>query len=151
VDENAKFMRFPGSPDGEDGGRSRILGRGRVKRTNLGHGLGQLQATRMLRSLLRFAWFYSVVSVFATIALLVDTWPHHPTSLRAWSFLFVIAFPVTVLGEWLAEGLLSNPLSAAVERRTARSRLSPMRIAYCLTVYVLLGICAVAIFYWATG
>ena len=105
----------------------------------------------MLRSQLRFAWFYSVVSVFATIALLVDTWPHHPTSLRAWSFLFVIALPVTVLGEWLSEGLLSNPLSAAVDRRARGSRVSWTRIAYCLAVYVLLGICAVAIFYWAGG
>ena len=105
----------------------------------------------MLKSLLRYVMVYLIVSVCASIALLADTWPHHPTSLLAWSILFVVAIPVTVVGEWLAEGVLNNPVSAAVERRTRQTAFSWTRVVYYLAVYVLLGICALTVYYWGTG
>ena len=105
----------------------------------------------MLKSLLRFVIGYLTVSACAGIALLADTWPYHPTSLLAWSFLFVVAVPVTVIGEWLAEGVLNNPVSAIVERRTRQTTFSWTRVVYYLAVYVLLGICAVTLYYWGTG
>lgn len=114
-------------------------------------GAWRLPLKYMLKSLLRFVMVYLIVSAFASIALLADTWPYHPTSLPAWSFLFVVAIPVTVVGEWLAEGVLNNPVSASVERRTRQTAFSWTRVAYYLAVYVLLGICAVTLYYWVTG
>lgn len=102
-----------------------------------------------MRQLFRFAGVYLAVSTFAGIALLADTWPLYPRSSVEWILLFVIALPVTVLGEWLAEGLTSNPLSAKVERSRRRVGFSWARVGYYLATYVLFGLCAAAIFYWA--
>jgi hypothetical protein len=76
-------------------------------------------------------------------------WPHHPKSLFDWALLFLIALPVTVLGEWLTDGLVNNPLSAIIECGTRRSGFSWTRIAYYLAIYILLAIAAVALFYGA--
>lgn len=59
------------------------------------------------------------------------------------------ALPVTVLGEWLTDGLMNNRLSAMIERGTRRSGFSWTRIAYYLAIYIFFAIAAVALFYWA--
>jgi hypothetical protein len=58
------------------------------------------------------------------------------------------AFPVTVLGEWLGDGLMDNPLTATIERKTRSSKFSWARIACFVAMLVLLAICAVALLYW---
>jgi hypothetical protein len=98
---------------------------------------------------LRFLGIYFVISVFAAIALLVDSWPHRPASPLEWVLLFVIALPVTALADWLSEGLLTNALTATIEWRTRLLKYSWLRIFYLLAMYVLFAICTVAIFYWA--
>ena len=103
----------------------------------------------MLKAVLRFTRVYLIVSLFAAAALLVDTWPQHPKSLLHWALLFLIALPVTVLGEWLTDGLVNNPVSAIIERGTHRSGFSWTRIAYYLAMYIFFALAAVALFYWA--
>jgi hypothetical protein len=99
-------------------------------------------------SVLRFIAVYLLVSLLAAAALLVDTWPHYSRSWADWVLLLVIAFPVTVLGDWLTDRALSTSLSLAVEARTKGSRLSWARIGYYLALYVLFAICVVAVLYW---
>jgi hypothetical protein len=103
----------------------------------------------MVMAVLRFNRVYLIVSLFAAAALLVDTWPQHPKSLLHWALLLLIALPVIVLGEWLTDGLVNNPLSEIIERGTRRSSFSWARIAYYLAIYVLFGIAAVTLFHWA--
>jgi hypothetical protein len=79
---------------------------------------------------------------------LIPKRPHHPTSILEWVLLFSIALPVTLLGEWLGDGLMDNPLTVRIERKTRSSKLSGARIAYFVAMLVLLAICAVALLYW---
>jgi hypothetical protein len=103
----------------------------------------------MSEALLRFVGIYLTLSVFASVALVLDTWPRVPTSRIEWTFLFVIALPVTFLGDWLSQGLLTNPFSVAIERRTRGSTFSWLRVLYLLGLYSLFAICTVSILYWA--
>jgi hypothetical protein len=102
----------------------------------------------MLSRILRFISIYLIVSVFAAVLLLANTWPLYPHSLLQWILLLIIAAPVTVLGEWLSDRALSSPFSLAIEARTSGSQLSWLRISYYLALYLLFAICAVAILYW---
>jgi hypothetical protein len=96
----------------------------------------------------RFIWVYLTVSLLAALELLVDIWPQYAHSLLPWALLLVIALPVTILGDWLSNRALSTSLSLAIEARARGSRISWLRIGYCLALYVLFAICAVAILYW---
>ncbi|MGH8298071.1 MAG: hypothetical protein ACRES6_02160 [Steroidobacteraceae bacterium] len=98
--------------------------------------------------ILRFISIYLVVSLLAAVALLVDTWPQYPRALIQWLLLLVIAFPVTILGDWLSDQALSSSLSLVIEARTKGSQISWLRIGYYLALYVLFAICAVAVLYW---
>jgi hypothetical protein len=100
------------------------------------------------KQIVRFLWIYFLVSIFATTALLIDTWPHHPTSILEWVLLFAIALPVTLLGEWLGDGLMDNPLTVRIEHKTRNSKSSGARVAYFVAMLVLLAIGAVALLYW---
>jgi hypothetical protein len=102
----------------------------------------------MPRPVLRFVSTYLILSAFAATALLIDTWPHQPRSFLQWALLLVIALPVTVLGDWLSEHTLSNPLARVAVSRTKRVRFSWLRIGYCLALYILFAICVVALLYW---
>jgi hypothetical protein len=101
-----------------------------------------------LKRVLKFTVIYLVFSLFAAMALLIDSWPRHPRSILQWILLFVIALPVTALGEWLSDSVLRSPPSLAVEARTRGSQFSWLRIAYLVALYILFAICVVAIFYW---
>jgi hypothetical protein len=111
-------------------------------------GPGTSTLLKKVSSILRYIAVYLIVSLLAALALLVDTWPHYPRSLRSWALLLVIALPVTVLGDWLSDSALSNSLSLAIETRTRGARVSWLRIGYYLALYVLFAICAVAALYW---
>jgi hypothetical protein len=102
----------------------------------------------MLKRVLRFAAIYLIVSVIAAVALLINTWPLHPHSIPHWALLFVIALPITLLGEWLSDRALHSSLSLAVEARTRNSRFSWLRVGYILALCILFAICAVIILYW---
>jgi len=88
----------------------------------------------MSKSLLRFLCLYLAINAIAATALLITLWPYRPQSSRGWILLFVIALPVTAIGEWLGESLLKNRMSLAVERATQRSDFSWIRITYVLAM-----------------
>ena len=72
----------------------------------------------------------------------------HRSAMSEWVLLFAIALPVTLLGEWLGDGLMDNPLTVRIEHKTRNSKLSGARVAYFVAMLVLLAICAVALLYW---
>jgi hypothetical protein len=49
----------------------------------------------------------------------------------------VLALPALLLSEWLGEGMLTNPLSKSVDRATANSSFSWLRIGYLLALAIL--------------
>ena len=89
---------------------------------------------RPLRLLLR----YLVVALAAAGLLLLNLWPWHPASWRAWLLFVVLALPVMIVGEWLAETVLNNPLSKSVDRATASRSFSWFRIGHLLGLALLL-------------
>jgi hypothetical protein len=102
----------------------------------------------MVSRILRFISIYLIVALFAVVALLVDTWPQYPRSPFQWLLLLIIAYPVTILGDWLSEHALSDSLALVIATRTRSARVSWLRITYYLALYVLFGICTLAILYW---
>jgi hypothetical protein len=93
---------------------------------------------------LRILVGYLLVALLAAVLLLLNVWPWHPNSWRAWLMFAVLALPVLIGGEWLGEKMLTNQLSRSVDRATAKTRLSWLRIAYLLAeaivVLTLLGV-----------
>ncbi|HEY4771433.1 MAG TPA: hypothetical protein VIH50_00235 [Steroidobacteraceae bacterium] len=88
----------------------------------------------MSKPLLRFLGIYLTINAIAAVGLLLTLWPYRAASSSGWILLFVIALPVTALGEWLGESFLKNRMSLAVERATQRSNFSWIRIAYVLAM-----------------
>lgn len=82
------------------------------------------------------AIYLALTSAAATV-LLLELRPYGPSSLAGWALFFLAAVPVMLLGEWLGTKLLENPISAAVERGTQRSKFSWMRIGYLLLLVVI--------------
>lgn len=104
---------------------------------------------RVWRRLLRIVVGYLLVALVAAGLLLVNVWPWHPVSWRAWLLFVVLAPPVLIAGEWIGEKMLTNPLSRSVDRATARNSFSWLRIAYLLTVVVLvLGVVSMVRHLW---
>ena len=99
--------------------------------------------------MLRIVVGYLLVALVAAGLLLVNVWPWHPVSWRAWLLFVVLAPPVLIAGEWIGEKMLTNPLSRSVDRATARNSFSWLRIAYLLTVVVLvLGVVSMVRHLW---
>ena len=90
-------------------------------------------AVRPFRALLR----YVVVALVAAGLLLLNLWPWHPTSWRAWLLFGVLALPGWIVSEWLGETVLNNPLSKRVDRATVSRSFSWLRIVYLLGLALL--------------
>jgi hypothetical protein len=101
-----------------------------------------------MRRTFRFASVYLSVLAFATTMVLVDTWPEPPGTLIEWLLLLVMIVPVTLIGEWLSEGVLGSSLASAMGGRLPKLRWS--RIAYYLTMCLLFATATVSIFEWIT-
>jgi len=98
----------------------------------------------------RFLLGYVVVALVAAGLLLLNLWPWHPTSWRAWLLFLVIASPVMIAGEWFGETVLNNPLSKSVDRATASRSFSWLRIVYLLGLGLLvLGLLFLGKHLWA--
>lgn len=90
--------------------------------------------------------FYVAATVFIAVpALILHGIPQSPAG---W-LLLLLALPVMVLAEWLGEQIFGrNPVSRAIEARTAGQRFSWLRIGWWLCQY-LAGVGVVlAVWYW---
>ena len=95
------------------------------------------------RVFLRLTGLYLGITGVSAAALLLQFWPYWPLSWQGWTVFLLAALPVTLIGEYFGERLLQNRVSAAVERRTAASTFSWLRIGYLLLLMLL--ICALGI------
>jgi hypothetical protein len=91
----------------------------------------------MTSRVLRFLGLYLAVSLVAAPILLLQLLPFHPRSALGWIILFVVALPAVVAIEFVGDFLLTNRVSAAVDRKTRGTSLSWARITYVLGVYIL--------------
>jgi membrane protease YdiL (CAAX protease family) len=113
---------------------------------------GSKLKTYTASALIRFIVLYMFISAIATALLLLQIWPHRPTSLRGWIVLVVIAVPVTVIAEWFGDWLLRNRLSSAVDRATKHSKFSWARIFYVLVVVmVVIAVALLVNSHWNLG
>ena len=98
---------------------------------------------------LRFLLTYLAVALVAAGLLLLNVWPWHPTSWRAWLLFGVLALPGWIVSEWLGETMLNNPLSKRVDRATVSRSFSWLRIGYLLGLALLvLGLLSVGRHFW---
>jgi hypothetical protein len=103
-----------------------------------------------MRRPFRFASVYLAVLVFATTMVLVDTWPDPPDTIIEWFLLLVMIVPVTLVGEWLSEGVLGSSLASALGGRSRLPKLRWSRIAYYVVMCMLFATTTVLIFEWLT-
>jgi hypothetical protein len=92
----------------------------------------------LLRRVLSFLGIYVVCSAVATFFLLLNWFPYHPHSLSGWLVFFVVAVPVTVVGEGIAKFVFfSNPVARAIDAKTEGRSFSWLRISFMLITMLL--------------
>jgi hypothetical protein len=100
--------------------------------------------------LLRILCTYLLVAATAVVLLLIDLWPWRPSSRFGWLVLALLALPILIAGDWVGDKLLGNPVSHAVDRSTARIELSWLRVAYLLTLVLVLIVTALLFgYFWS--
>ena len=102
----------------------------------------------LLRRILTFLGIYVVCSAGATFLLLLNWFPYHPHSLSGWLVLFVVAVPVTVVGEGIGKFLFSNPVARAIDAKTEGRSFSWLRISFMLIAMLLFSALVLVILHW---
>lgn len=90
-----------------------------------------------MRTVLRFAAAYVVLSAVLGGIALLQSFPGRPTSWVGWLLLFALVIPVTVAAEFVGALIFRNPVSQAVERHTKDKGFSWLRILAGLVVMLL--------------
>ena len=80
--------------------------------------------------MLRFIGMYVILSGVLAMLLLLQLWPWHPKSAVGWIALFILAAPVTAVGEWLGKLVLENRFATSLGNNTAPDSVSWLRVAY---------------------
>jgi hypothetical protein len=80
--------------------------------------------------ILKILGWYCTLTVAAALGLLVLALPYHPKSSIGWIVFFILALPISLIGEAIGEGLWRNPLAKRIEERSSQSTLSLSRIVY---------------------
>lgn len=95
----------------------------------------------MRKFFLLLCWL-TVLAAIAGFGMLLSVFPRHPQTFKGWVWLFVLALPITLLGEFLGDRLWKNRLAQTIEQRTANQTLSLLRIAYGLAVMLFVLVAA---------
>lgn len=90
----------------------------------------------MPRTIQIVCW-YIVLTVAASIGMLLSVFPHFPKMPMGWVWLFVFSLPVTIVGEFIGNSIWKNRVAKAIERRTSERSLSWLRICYGFVVMLL--------------
>ena len=90
-----------------------------------------------MKSVLRFAAAYVLLSAVLGGLALLQSFPAHPASWVGWLLLFALVVPVTIAAEFVGELIFRNPVSQAVEQHTKDKRFSWLRIFVGLAVMLL--------------
>jgi uncharacterized membrane protein YqgA involved in biofilm formation len=82
--------------------------------------------------IIKFIGIYLSFSFIAAIGLLILSFPDIPESPKQWLILFVVALPVTIVGEFIGIGIQKNPLGSHIQNKTKNKEFSWLRIIYAL-------------------
>lgn len=103
----------------------------------------------MFMAVARYLLAYLAVSAFLVGLLLLQLFPYRPETIAGWVLLFVLALPITLIGEAIGSWLFSNHLARTVDERTKAQSFSWFRIAYGLATYlIMIAIVGVALVFW---
>ncbi|HET7831538.1 MAG TPA: hypothetical protein VFK88_01095 [Gallionella sp.] len=91
-----------------------------------------------MKRVLKFLGWYIAASFAAALAMLLFAFPDYPRTITGWLVFFLLALPVTLVGEATGNMLWRNRVALAVEEHSAGQSLSWLRIAYGFVVMLLL-------------
>ncbi len=87
-----------------------------------------------VKRVFQFLAAYVLASLVLGAVLVLQSYPSAPQSVVQWGVLFVLAIPLTLLGEAIGELLFRNSLTRAVDKATERKTFSWLRIGYMLVL-----------------
>ncbi len=90
-----------------------------------------------IRRIFKFVVLYLGLSLLATLVLLLYSFPNYPKSLEGWTWLFLLALPISLVVELFGVAIWRNPVANSIETRTAERRFSWLRVCYGLIVMLL--------------
>jgi hypothetical protein len=84
-------------------------------------------------------WLILWISAAGLLLLVSRAWIPH--SVVGWSVVFLVALPLSLLGEFLCERVISwSPLGLRLDARAADTKPSLLRIAFVLICVIVIGI-----------
>jgi len=89
-----------------------------------------------------FLSIYLAVSLVIAVGCLIICYPWHPITVIGWILLFLLATPVTLIGQYIGELLTSDKISNKID--PSKSLVSSERIVYLLIVSIAF-ICLIAL------
>ena len=87
-----------------------------------------------MHGMLKCVATYLALSPPAALLGLLYIYLHLPTTETGWGLIYLIALPVTLLGERIGERAWRNPFANAISAQTSKRSLSGLRILYTLVV-----------------
>lgn len=102
----------------------------------------------MLLRILKSAGVLGLLAVVAALALLVNVFPQHPTSVRGWLVFVALALPILVIGELIGNAIFENRFVRSIGKNSQSGRISWARVTYGVVALLLLAVgCGVAATY----
>lgn len=83
-----------------------------------------------MRKILKLIGCYIGLSVFIGLMWVAVSYPVIPSTLDQWLWVFVLALPLQLAGEFVANLLWRNKLTRLVEQKTSATPFSLVRILY---------------------
>lgn len=94
----------------------------------------------MLR-IFKFLGWYIALSVAATLGMLLFAFPDYPKTPSGWLWFFVLALPVTLVGELVGELISRNRVAQAIEEKSQGKSFSLLRVLYAfIAMLIVFGI-----------
>src|SRR5262245_35664484 len=97
-----------------------------------------------MKRVLTFVILYVLLSAIAVVGL--GGIPYHPKSFAGWVLLFVLALPLTIVGELIAEFFWRNRVARTIAARSCA--LSLLRVGYVFVVVLLFFSAGIALQHW---
>jgi hypothetical protein len=90
-----------------------------------------------MHTVIRLVVTYIGLSVASGLGWIILSYPDTPSTTAQWLWLFALALPVQLAGEFVGELLWNNKASRLVEQKTAAKSFSLLRICYGLVLLLL--------------
>ncbi|WP_092393230.1 hypothetical protein [Collimonas sp. OK412] len=88
--------------------------------------------------IIKFIGWYIALSVAAILGMLVLAFPDYPNTQSGWLWFFVLALPVTLVGDLIGEFTFRNRVAQAILEKSQGKAFSSLRILYGLIAMLIL-------------